>query len=46
VPEQRPGLLKRWWAMAFGAGLFLRSQFARSHSKLDKTYLSELGFER
>ncbi len=45
VPEERPGFLKRWWAMAFGAGLFLRSQFARSHSKLDKTYLSELGFE-
>ena len=45
VPEQRPHLLKRGWAMFVGAALFLRSQFARSHSRLDKTYLAELGFE-
>ena len=30
--------------MASGGALFLRSQFARSYSTLDKTYLSELGF--
>jgi hypothetical protein len=44
VPEQRPNALKRAWAMFFGAALFVRSQFARSHSQLDKIYLSELGF--
>ncbi len=44
VPERRPGLLYRLYAMGYGAALFVRSQFARSQSKLDKTYLSELGF--
>jgi hypothetical protein len=44
VPEQRPGFLRRWWAMSCGAILYLRSQFSRSQSKLDKHYLTELGF--
>ena len=34
----------RAWCMASGTALFLRSQLARSESKLDKTYLSDLGF--
>ena len=44
VPAVRPGLLFRLYAMAFGALLFVRSQFARSRSTLEHTYLSELGF--
>ena len=44
VPTERPGFLFRMWAMLFGVALFLRSQFARSTSKLDKNYLDELGF--
>jgi hypothetical protein len=44
VPPVRPGLPVRLFAMAAGAALFVRSQFARSQSTLDKTYLSELGF--
>jgi hypothetical protein len=30
--------------MSWGVALFVRSQFARSNSTLEKTYLSELGF--
>ena len=44
VPEQRPGILGRIWAMSWGGGLYIRSQFSRSRSKLDKRYLTELGF--
>ena len=44
VPERRPGILRRIWAMGWGVGLYVRSQFARSQSKLDKHYLRELGF--
>jgi hypothetical protein len=44
VPETRPGFLYRSFAMASGAALFVRSQFARSTSTLEKTYLAELGF--
>lgn len=44
VPAERPGLPYRWFAMAAGAALFVRSQFARSTSTLEKTYLAELGF--
>jgi hypothetical protein len=44
IPEQRPGLPTRLFAMAFGVALFVRSQFAKDRSTLDKTYLSELGF--
>jgi hypothetical protein len=44
-PETRPRPLERAASMALGALLFARSQVARSHSVLDKTYLSELGFK-
>lgn len=44
VPEERAGAAKRTWAMAVGLGLFVRSQFARSTSKLEKIYIEELGF--
>jgi hypothetical protein len=44
VPAERPGVLRRGFAMGFGALLFLRSQFARSKSTLEHTYLRELGF--
>lgn len=44
-PEMRPRALERAASMALGALLFARSQVARSHSVLDKTYLSELGFK-
>lgn len=44
VPERRPGLLGRLWAMGAGLALLLRSRFARSRSHLEKTYLKELGF--
>jgi hypothetical protein len=43
VPTKRPGLLKRAWAMTCGLLLFVRSQFARSTSKLEKIYIRELG---
>jgi hypothetical protein len=46
VPEQRPGAVGRVFAMAWGALLFVRSQFARSQSTLERTYLQELGFTR
>jgi hypothetical protein len=44
APEQRPGALGRALAISAGVGLLLRSQFARSRSRLDKTYLKQLGF--
>ena len=40
-PVSRPG---KAWAITRGMMLLGRSQFARSTSKLDKTYLEELGF--
>jgi hypothetical protein len=43
-PAERPGFARRWAAMAAGALMFVRSQFARSFSTLDRTYLAELGF--
>ena len=46
IPEQRPSLPVRLFAMTFGAALFLRSQFARSHPTITDTYLQELGFGR
>ncbi len=45
MPRERPALVKRGFCMALGGLLFIRSQFARSRSTLDKTYLRELGFE-
>jgi hypothetical protein len=46
VPAERPGLGKRLWAMSWGVALFVRSQFARSHSQLEHIYLKELGFSK
>lgn len=43
VPEKRPPLPRRALAMGEGLLLFARSQFARSHSKLEKIYIEELG---
>lgn len=43
-PAERPGLVRRGAAMTAGALMFVRSQFARSFSTLDRTYLTELGF--
>jgi hypothetical protein len=43
-PEVTPGRWRRYGTMAAGALLFARSQLARSRSRLDKSYLSELGF--
>lgn len=45
VPQERPGIPVRVFAMIWAVLLFLRSQFARSSSTLEKTYLTELGFE-
>jgi hypothetical protein len=44
VPNVPPSALKRGLAISAGLALYGRSRFARSRSKLDKTYLSELGF--
>jgi hypothetical protein len=44
VPETRPGFLGRSWAIFCGVALYVRSQFSRSKSLLDKRYLQELGF--
>ena len=45
VPEKRPGISYTLVACLWGILLLLRSQFARSRSRLDKTYLNELGFK-
>jgi len=45
IPEARPGTAKRAFAMGYGLALFLRSQFARSTSKLEKIYIEELGLD-
>src|SRR5204863_4621256 len=45
VPEEQPGVLGRSTAMTLGLALYARSRFARSRSKLEHTYLRELGFE-
>ncbi len=39
-----PSAPVRLAAMLYGAALFVRSQFARSRSTLDHTYITELGF--
>jgi hypothetical protein len=46
VPEQRPGAAKRAFAMGSGFALFVRSQFARSKSTLEKIYIEELGLDQ
>lgn len=43
-PEVEPPAWRRGLAMAAGTLLFARSQLARSRSRLDKSYLDELGF--
>jgi hypothetical protein len=45
VPEQAPSRLQELSAAGQGIALLLRSQVARSRSKLEKIYLKELGFE-
>ncbi len=45
MPPERPKGVRRAAAIAAGLGLLARSRVARSRSKLDKSYLSELGFE-
>jgi hypothetical protein len=45
VPAERPGLFTRVFAMIYGLLLFVRSQFARSTSTLEKIYISELGLD-
>ncbi|HEX4336456.1 MAG TPA: ferritin-like domain-containing protein [Polyangiaceae bacterium] len=44
VPDERPTGVRRVAAIAAGLALYARSRLARSRSKLDKTYLTELGF--
>ncbi len=44
VPEVRPSLLGRTLAVSSGLLLLARSKFARSKSRLDHTYLEQLGF--
>jgi hypothetical protein len=46
VPATRPKRGARAFAMARGALLLARSQFARSRSKLDRRYIEELGFPK
>ncbi len=43
VPERRPTVPQRALAMGVGLAVFVRSQFARSTSTLEKTYIEELG---
>lgn len=43
-PPNPPRGPRRWAAMGFGTLLFARSQLSRARSRLDKNYLSELGF--
>lgn len=45
VPKQAPSRLEELSAAGQGIALLLRSQVARSRSKLEKIYLKELGFE-
>lgn len=45
APRERPGAVKRAYAMGYGLALFVRSQFAKSESKLEKIYISELGLD-
>jgi hypothetical protein len=46
APSQAPGMLKRAGAVTLGLLLLVRSQFARSKSRLDHSYIEQLGFER
>jgi hypothetical protein len=44
VPPERPRVLGRAMAMSAGLAIYARSRLARSRSRLDRNYLSELGF--
>jgi len=44
VPSVRPSALSRALSICAGLAVLLRSQVARSRSRLDKSYLEELGF--
>jgi hypothetical protein len=46
APRERPGFLTRASAIGMGLLVLLRSQFARSKSRLDHSYIEQLGFER
>jgi hypothetical protein len=46
VPSERPGFLARAYAVSRGLLILLRSQFARSRSRLDRSYIEQLGFVR
>lgn len=45
VPAEAPDAFRRSAALAAGLLLYARSRFARSRSKLEHTYLRELGFD-
>ncbi len=44
VPDEPPSIARRAASMTLGVALYARSQFSRSKSTLEQTYLSELGF--
>jgi hypothetical protein len=46
VPKETPNALARAAAISAGLALYVRSRFARSRSRLEKIYLTELGFQR
>jgi hypothetical protein len=46
APRERPGFLSRASAIGMGILLLVRSQFARSKSRLDQSSIEQLGFER
>jgi hypothetical protein len=46
APRERPGMIKRAGAVSMGLLILLRSQFARSRSRLDRSYIEQLGFGR
>jgi hypothetical protein len=46
VPPNEPSAAETALSVALGLGLYARSRFARSRSRLEKIYLSELGFTR
>lgn len=45
VPKDKPSMVRRMRAMGIGLAVFARSQFATSHSVLEKTYIHELGLD-
>ncbi len=45
VPERAPGRLHKAWAIVVGLALLGASKLARARSRVDKTYMEELGFD-